>query len=130
MKKLLLILAPITLALSACVTADGTPTAGTATATSLAVGALKIGVQAKCVTEIEKNQYWKVGSKVLSDAKKQEVQTEVCSCVGEKATTSVTPTEVVIAAMDKTSQATLITKVVSNTLNTCVNETLKSQLTK
>lgn len=125
MKKLLAVLIPLTLSLSACVTPDGTPTAGTAAASGIAMTALKVGVQAKCTTEINNNRYWQTGSKVLTSAKKQELETEVCSCVGEKATTSVTATDLVIAAMDKTSQANLITKVVSNTLNTCVTETLK-----
>lgn len=126
MKKLLAVLIPLTFALSACVTPDGTPTAGTAAASGIAMTALKVGVQAKCTTELDNNRYWQVGSKVLTDAKKQDMQTEICSCVGEKATTNVTATDLVIAAMDKTSQANLITKVVSNTLNTCVTQTLKN----
>ena len=113
------------LALSACVTADGTPTGATATATGLAGTALKIGVQAKCVTEINNNAYWKTGSKLLTDAKKQELETQVCGCVADKATTSVTAADLLVAAMDKTSQANIISKVVASTLNTCVVDTLK-----
>lgn len=131
MKKLIALLAPLTLALTACVSTSGTST-GSATGTSattgssLAMGLIKVGVQAKCVTELNNNTYWKTGSKLLTETKKNELQTEVCSCVGEKATTSVTVTEVAIAAMDKTSQATLINKVVTNTLNACVVETFKN----
>ena len=127
MKKLLALFAPLTLALSACVSTTGTTTgAATNTTNNLAMMAVKVGVQAKCVTELNNNAYWKAGSKLLTETKKQELQTEVCSCVGEKATTSVTATDLVIAAMDKTSQANLITKVVTSTLNTCVVETLKN----
>lgn len=125
MKKLIALLAPITLALTACVTPDGTPTAGTATATSLAGTAVKVAVQAKCVNEINNNTYWKTGSKILSATKKQELETEVCSCVGENATKNVTAADLVVAAMDKTSQATLVSKLVANTLNACVVDTLK-----
>lgn len=127
MKKLVALLAPLTLALTACVSTTGTTT-GTAASTtnSLAMMAIKVGVQAKCVTELNNNTYWKTGSKLLTETKKQELQTEVCSCVGEKATTSVTATDLVIAAMDKTSQATLISKVVTSTLNACVVDTLKN----
>ena len=126
MKKLIAVLAPMVLALTACVTTPGT-TANTAAQTTngLAMAAVKVGVQAKCVTEINNNSYWKTGSKLLTETQKNELQAEVCGCVGEKATTSVTATDLIVAAMDKTSQATLISKVVTSTLNACVVETLK-----
>ncbi|KAB0624861.1 hypothetical protein F7P75_11930 [Acinetobacter gandensis] len=128
MKKLAAVLAPLTLVLSACA-ATGTTGTGTSAATttnSLAMMAVKVGVQAKCVTELNNNTYWKTASKVLTETQKSELQTEVCSCVGEKATTSVTATDLVVAAMDKTSQANLAAKIVTNTLNACVVETLKN----
>jgi hypothetical protein len=129
-KKLAVVLAPLTLVLSACVaTGTGTgATTGTSAASatnSLAMMAVKVGVEAKCVTELNNNSYWKTGSKLLTETQKSELQTEVCSCVGEKATTSVTATDLVVAAMDKTSQANLAAKIVTNTLNACVVETLK-----
>ncbi|WP_122901900.1 hypothetical protein [Acinetobacter sp. B51(2017)] len=129
MKKLVAVFAPLTLALTACVATDSTSTTATSTtvgAQQLAMAAVKVGVQAKCVTELENNTYWKTGSKLLTDAKKQELQTEVCSCVGEKATTSVTATELLIAAMDKTQQASIASKVVTSTLNACVVETIQN----
>lgn len=129
MKKLLAVLAPLAFALTACATVDGTTGAGSTTAStgnSLAMMAVKVGVQAKCVTEINNNTYWKTGSKLLTESKKQELETEVCSCVGEKATTSVTATDLLVAAMDKTSQATLVNKLVTTTLNACVVEVLKN----
>ena len=127
MKKLLAVLAPLVFALTACATVDGTTGSTTAnTGNSLAMMAVKVGVQAKCVTEINNNTYWKTGSKLLTESKKQELETEVCSCVGEKATTSVTATDLVVAAMDKTSQATLVNKLVTTTLNACVVEVLKN----
>lgn len=126
MKKLLVLLAPLTLALSACVSTTGTTGGTTANATNnLAMMAVRVGIEAKCVTELNNNAYWKTASRVLNDAKKQELQTEVCSCVGDKATTSITTTDLVIAAMDKTTQANLASKIVAQTLNTCVIETFK-----
>lgn len=127
MKKLALVLAPMAFVLTACVTTDGTTgsTAAT-TANGLAMTAVKVGVQAKCVTEINNNTYWKTASKLMTENQQTELQNEVCSCVAEKATTSVTAADLVVAAMDKTSQATLVTKVVSSTLNACVVETLKN----
>lgn len=126
MKKLLALLAPLTLALSACVSTTGTTGNAANTTNSLAMMAVKVGVQAKCVTELNENAYWTTASRVLTDAKKQELQTEVCSCVGEKATTNLNATDLVIAAMDKTTQATLASKIVAQTLNACVVETFKN----
>lgn len=129
MKKLVAVLAPLAFALTACVATDTATTGTTSTASGaqqLGLAVIKVGVQAKCVTELENNTYWKTGSKLLTDAKKQELQTEVCSCVGEKATTSLTATDLIIAAMDKTQQANLASKVVTSTLNACVVETLKN----
>jgi hypothetical protein len=125
-KKLLAVLMPLTLALTACATGTtGTGTSATPTTGNLAMMAVKVGVQAKCITELNNNSYWKTGSKLFTEAKKQELQTEVCSCVGDKATSSVTAAELVVAAMDKTSQANLATKIVTTTLNACVVDTLK-----
>lgn len=132
MKKLLVVLAPLSLALTACVAPTGTttgtttPTTNANVANSLAIAAVKVGVQAKCVNELQNNSYWKTASRVLTDVQKQSYQTEVCGCVGEKVTTQVTATELVVAAMDKTSQANLISKVVTTSLNACVVEKLKS----
>lgn len=128
MKKLLAVFAPMALALTSCATVDGTTSTGSTaanTGNSLAMMAVKVGVEAKCVNEINNNTYWKTGSKLLTESQKQELQTEVCSCVGEKATTSVTATDLVVAAMDKTSQATLVNKLVTTTLNACVVDVLK-----
>lgn len=126
MKKLAAVLAPMAFILTACVTADGTGTTAGNTANSLAMTAVKVGVQAKCVTEINNNTYWKTASKVLTETQQSELQTEVCSCVADKATTSVTVADLAVAAMDKTTQATLATKIVANSLNACVVEVLKN----
>lgn len=129
MKKLIAAIVPMAFVLTACVTGTtgtGTTTsAGSSVGGSLATMAIKIGVQAKCVSELSNNTYWKTGSKLLTESKKNELQTEVCSCVGEKATTSVTAADLVVAAMDKTSQATLASRIVANSLNACVIDTLK-----
>lgn len=125
MKKLAGVLAPMAFVLTACVTADGAGSTAGNTANGLAMTAVKVGVQAKCVTEINNNTYWKTASKIMTETQQSELQTEVCSCVAEKATTSVTVADLAVAAMDKTTQATLATKIVANSLNACVVEVLK-----
>lgn len=54
MKKLMLALAPVVLALTACATTTGTDTGAPAQTTTqqLGVAALKVAVNAKCITEI------------------------------------------------------------------------------
>ena len=128
MKKLIAAIIPLALLLTACVTDTGTTSNNTTSSVGggLATMAIKIGVQAKCATELNNNSYWKTGSKLLSETQASELQTEVCSCVADKATSSVSAADMIVAAMDKTSQATLVTKVVTSTLNACVVETLKN----
>lgn len=120
-----MVVAPIALLLSACAT-TGTTTDGATPAQSLGMAAMSIAVQAKCMNELENNSYWRTASRALANQTKQQVQAEVCGCVGQKATTSITVTDLMIAAMDKTSQANLASKVVANTLNACVVETFKN----
>ena len=133
MKKLIAVLAPLSFALTACVATTGTTTNSTTgtstsapTVNAVALAAVKVGVQAKCITELNNNTYWQTGSKILTESKKQQMQTEVCSCVGEKATSTTSAADLLVAALDKTSQATLINRVVTSTLNACVIETLKN----
>ncbi|MGP1790945.1 hypothetical protein ACS260_12920 [Acinetobacter baumannii] len=55
MKKLMLAVAPVVLALTACATTTGTGTGGASAQTTtqqLGVAALKVAVNAKCITEI------------------------------------------------------------------------------
>lgn len=130
MKKLIAALVPMAFALTACMTTDTTGT-NTSTGTTslgggLAMTAIKIGVQAKCATEINNNAYWKTGSKLLTAEQSTQLQTEVCSCVADKATSTVTAADLVTAALDKTTQATLATKVVANSLNACVVDALQN----
>ena len=129
MKKLLAVCAPMMLLLSACATNNtttGGTTASTAGGQSIAMMAVSVAVQAKCINELENNSYWRTASRVLGEQNKQQYQSEVCGCVGQKATTSVTVTDLMVAAMDKTSQANLASKVVANTLNACVVETFRN----
>ena len=66
MKKLLAVLMPLTLALTACATGTtGTGTSATPTTGNLAMMAVKVGVQAKCITELNNNSYWKTNSYFL-----------------------------------------------------------------
>jgi len=127
MKKLMLALAPVVLALTACATTTGTDTGASAQTTTqqLGVAALKVAVNAKCITEINNVAAWKTATKYMTAEQRDSIQTNVCGCVSEKAPNSVTAVELAAAALDVNTRATIVNQVVSKTVNACVAEALQ-----
>ncbi|MEX7541499.1 hypothetical protein AB0862_010390, partial [Acinetobacter baumannii] len=71
MKKLMLAVAPVVLALTACATTTGTGTgtggaSAQTTTQQLGVAALKVAVNAKCITEINNVAAWKTATKYMT----------------------------------------------------------------
>ncbi|WP_213074726.1 hypothetical protein [Acinetobacter pittii] len=127
MKKLMLALAPVVLALTACATTTSTDTGAPAQTTTqqLGVAALKVAVNAKCITEINNVAAWKTATKYMTAEQRDSIQTNVCGCVSEKAPNSVTAVELAAAALDVNTRATIVNQVVSKTVNACVAEALQ-----
>ncbi|MDO5542636.1 MAG: hypothetical protein Q4F77_04925 [Acinetobacter sp.] len=127
MKKLLAVLAPIALVLSACTTTTGTTTGTTApTATQqLGMAAIKIAINAKCVTELNNIPAWHTATRVMTPTQKQNVQAEICGCVSEKAPQNVTAVDLATAAIDPAARATIVSNAVSRTINACVAEAVR-----
>ncbi len=128
MKKLMLALAPVVLALTACATTTGTGTGAASAQTTtqqLGVAALKVAVNAKCITEINNVAAWKTATKYMTAEQRDSIQTNVCGCVSEKAPNSVTAVELAAAALDVNTRATIVNQVVSKTVNACVAEALQ-----
>ncbi|CAM87436.1 conserved hypothetical protein; putative exported protein [Acinetobacter baumannii AYE] len=128
MKKLMLAVAPVVLALTACATTTGTGTGGASAQTTtqqLGVAALKVAVNAKCITEINNVAAWKTATKYMTAEQRDSIQTNVCGCVSEKAPNSVTAVELAAAALDVNARATIVNQVVSKTVNACVAEALQ-----
>lgn len=128
MKKLMLALAPVVLALTACATTTGTGTGATSAQTTtqqLGVAALKVAVNAKCITEINNVAAWKTATKLMTAEQRDSIQTNVCGCVSEKAPNTVTAVELAAAAFDVNARATIVNQVVSKTVNECVAEALQ-----
>jgi hypothetical protein len=128
MKKLMLALAPVVLALTACATTTGTATGAASAQTTtqqLGVAALKVAVNAKCITEINNVAAWKTATKYMTAEQRDSIQTNVCGCVSEKAPNSVTAVELAAAALDVNTRATIVNQVVSKTVNACVAEALQ-----
>ena len=126
MKKLVALLAPIALVLSACAKTDSTGTSNAGSTTQqLGSVALKIAINAKCTTELNNLAAWKTATKVMSADQKANVQSQICGCVSEKAPQNVTAVDLATAALDPQARATIVSNVVSNTINACVAEAVK-----
>ena len=128
MKKLLAVLAPIALALSACTTTTGTTTGTTTAPTAtqqLGMAAIKIAINAKCVTELNNIPAWHTATRVMTPTQKQNVQAEICGCVSEKAPQNVTAVDLATASIDPAARATIVSNAVSRTINACVAEAVR-----
>nr|WP_315278274.1 hypothetical protein [uncultured Acinetobacter sp.] len=128
MKKLLAVLAPIALVLSACTTTTGTPTGTTTAPTAtqqVGMTAIKIAINAKCVTELNNIPAWHTATREMTTTQKQNVQAEICGCVSEKAPQNVTAVDLATAAIDPTARATIVSNAVSRTINACVAEAVR-----
>jgi len=92
---------------------------------TIGVAALKVAVNAKCITEINNVAAWKTATKYMTAEQRDSIQTNVCGCVSEKAPNSVTAVELAAAALDVNTRATIVNQVVSKTVNACVAEALQ-----
>jgi len=126
-KKLIALLLPLTLALTACVSTDSmNGTTSTQSATQQLGGvALKIAINAKCTTELNNIPAWKTATKLMSSTQKQDIQSEICGCVSEKAPQSVTAVDLATAAIDPVARNTIISNAVTKTINACVAEAVR-----
>ena len=95
------------------------------TGQQLGMTALKIGINAKCTTELNNLPAWKTATRVMTAEQKTNVQTEICGCVSEKAPESVTAVDLATAALDPQARATIVSNVVTKTINSCVAEAVK-----
>lgn len=125
MKKLLAVLAPIALVLSACTTTTGTTTSAPTATQQLGMAAIKIAINAKCVTELNNIPAWHTATRVMTPNQKQNIQAEICGCVSEKAPQNVTAVDLATAAIDPAARATIVSNAVSRTINACVAEAVR-----
>ena len=125
MKKLITVLAPLALVLSACTTIDSTGNATPSMTQTLGTAALQIAINAKCTTELNNLPAWKTATSVMTDTQKTNIQSEICGCVSEKAPQSVTAVDLATAAIDPAARATIVSNAVSKTINACIAEAVK-----
>ncbi|TCB36816.1 hypothetical protein E0H82_03660 [Acinetobacter sp. ANC 4910] len=117
MKKRLAALAPVILVLTACATTE------TATTTQqVGMAAIKIAINSKCVTELNNTPAWKTATQLMTAEQKQNIQTDICGCVSEKAPQNVTTVDLATAALDPAARATIVSNVVTKTIQSCVSE--------
>lgn len=127
MKKLIAVLVPPTLALTACVSTNTTTGTTSMQSTTQQLGntALKIAINAKCTTELNNTAAWQTATKLMTATQKQNIQSEICGCVSEKAPQSVTAVDLATAAIDPAARNTIVTNAVTKTINACVAEAVK-----
>ena len=117
------------IALGGCASTTGTgvidanSTIGTANNVGMAI--FKAAVNQQCQTQLQNNQYWRLGSVLMTSEKQAEVASNVCSCVSEKAPQSVTIVDLTTAAVDPAARNVIVARAVSNTLQQCVGEFVK-----
>ena len=117
------------LALGGCAATTGTgvmdanSTIGAANNVGMAI--FKAAVNQQCQAQLQNNQYWRLGSVLMTSEKQAEVASNVCSCVSEKAPQSVTIVDLTTAAVDPTARNVIVARAVSNTLQQCVGEFVK-----
>jgi len=107
MKKSLFGLTVLVLLLTGCAT-DGSMNTATNTTEQLGMTALKIAVNNKCMNEINTIPAWQTASKLMTADQKQDIQTEICGCVSEKAPYSVTAADLANATFDPNARAAMV----------------------
>lgn len=61
----------------------------------------------------------------MTAEQKENIQGEICGCVSEKAPQSVTTVDLATAAIDPTARATIVSNIVTKTINECVAEAVR-----
>ena len=102
---------------------DANSTIGTANNVGMAI--FKAAVNQQCQTQLQNNQYWRLGSVLMTSEKQAQVASNVCGCVSEKAPQSITIVDLTTAAVDPTARNVIVARAVSNTLQQCVGEFVK-----
>ena len=102
---------------------DANSTIGTANNVGMAI--FKAAVNQQCQTQLQNNQYWRLGSVLMTSDKQAQVASNVCGCVSEKAPQSVTIVDLTTAAVDPAARNVIVARAVSNTLQQCVGEFVK-----
>ena len=125
MKKLIAVLAPLALVLSACTTTDSTGNTSPSLTQTLGTTALQIAINSKCTTELNNLPAWKTATVLMTETQKTNIQSEICGCVSEKAPQSVTAVDLATAAIDPAARATIVSNAVSKTINACVAEAVR-----
>lgn len=110
--------------LASCAATDGTQS--TDAATSIGMNILKTSIKQTCQTQLTNHQYWKLATVAMSEQSKANISNTACGCVADKAPESVSMTELATAAIDPSARMQIAQKIVVNSLQTCVAETLNS----
>lgn len=87
--------------------------------------ALKIAINAKCTTELNNLPAWQTATKLMTADQKQEVQSNICGCVSDKAPENISAVDLATAALDPQARTTIVTNAVTKTINQCVTQAIQ-----
>ncbi len=114
-----------TLALAAC-TSTGTgvsPSIGTGnavgTATSMGMNIFKASIDARCRSELEQQNAWRLVRVAMTPQQEETAKTKICGCVSEQAPQQITVVDMTNAAIDPNYRKQLVVKVVAKSLQSC-----------
>lgn len=97
------------------------------TDTGLTQKLLKPVVVYQCGVELESIRLWKVSTAWISPEKKNQLQSEICGCVGDNALKDIPATTLLHAMVDEQVKRKVVQQGVLNTLKGCVvDEVLKA----
>ncbi|MFB6348064.1 hypothetical protein [Moraxella marmotae] len=129
MKSLKIAAAAAIIALSGCaVTTTDAQKSAAHNAGVASANLFNNAVKQTCQTQLANNQYWKAAAATMKTETQAKVVDATCSCVVKKAPEVVNLTEVLNAAINADTRATVAQKIVSHSLKACVTDTLNNKL--
>ena len=80
----------------------------------------------QCSVELNKRQEWRLVALAVTAEKQQQWEDQICGCVSEEATNSVTVTDLVQAATNQSARTGIVANAVTKTVTSCLNRFVKN----
>ena len=95
------------------------------TTTQLGMNVLKVAIDNKCRSELEQQNAWRIAKIAMSSEQAEAVQSKVCGCVSEQAPQHLSIVDMTNAAIDPQYRTQVVTKVVSQSLQSCYSRSIQ-----
>lgn len=83
---------------------------------------LKTVINQQCQTQLQNNSYWKIASMAMSSDRQTQVANNVCGCVTDKASQSVSMSDMATAAINPSARTQIIGTAVARTMQSCYSQ--------